>query len=321
MVPARPHRTAGFAAALVAGVTGVTGITAVTAPALQQPSIVASPAVELAAALQDLFQPSALSAGPETLSPSPIAHVGGVEASAGDWIINAYWTIQPWVEYGVELFGWGTGWLPWPIGLLAPQSDIIYNAWQPFAESVVYSLAFLVDGQFDLILPTLSAGIQTGINNLIQGEIAWILSFFPPLPPIGGAAAKLVSRTADPAAAAASTDSSAEADAEQPANSGRAAAEPQRSAISALEPPPAAQDPEINSQAARQSVRGSARASRSNPAVAAAAATQPAVAATQTGAVSTAAAPELTSPVRDSSDSGDSAGNAKGTAKVGRSAR
>lgn len=148
---ANSYFTAGMACCLVAAGVGAAPV-APAAPA------VASPAVRLA-----------------------------VAESPGDWIINAYNTVQPWVEYGVELFAWAVEWLPWPIGLLAPQADIVYGGWQPFAQSVVYSLAYLVDGRFDLIIPTLTLGVQTGVSNLIQGEIAWIASFFPPLPPIGSA--------------------------------------------------------------------------------------------------------------------------------------
>ncbi|MDA2950904.1 MAG: hypothetical protein O2892_18030, partial [Actinomycetota bacterium] len=189
----RSYLTAGLSAGLVLAATGA----AVVAPTAGPPPIrVASPAVALTAAFPQL----------------PVVDFSGVAESPGDWIINAYGVVQPWVEYGVELFAWATEWLPWPIGLLAPQSDIIYSGWQPFAESVVYSFAFLVDGEFDLIVPTLSAGIQTGISNLVQGEIAWILSFFPPLPPIGIAAAEAAAsarsagRTALPASAAVSTE-------------------------------------------------------------------------------------------------------------------
>lgn len=176
----RSYLTAGLSAGLVLAATSAAVVTPTAGPA---PITVASPAVQLSAALTPL------------LPQIPSVDFGGFGESPGDWIINAYGIIQPWVEYGVELFAWATEWLPWPIGLLAPQADIIYSGWQPFAESVVYSFAFLVDGQFDLIPPTLSAGIQTGITNLVQDEIAWILSFFPPLPPIGFAAAEPAAAT------------------------------------------------------------------------------------------------------------------------------
>ena len=191
MTPSVRNRvSAGMATGLVAALGGA----AVVAPGIDTPSVPAvmtlsSAAVELTAALQPLLQPGAAAEASAAAAAFVGADATEAAQSAGDWIINAYYTIQPWVEYGVQLFAWAFEWLPWPIGLLAPQAYIVYSGWQPFAESVAFSLAFLVDGQFDLVLPTLAAGIQTGLTNLVQGEIAWILSFFPPLPPIGFAAA------------------------------------------------------------------------------------------------------------------------------------
>lgn len=194
-VSARSRLTAGvFAAA-----AGIALVAPVAVPPAAVPSLtaIASPAIQLSAALSPLA-PLAPIAQPVRSAASTAAAVG---QTPGDWIINAYFTIQPWVEYGVEVFAWATEWLPWPIGLLAPQADIIYSGWQPFAESVAFALAYLVDGQFDLVLPTLTFGIQTGISTFIQNEIAWIASFFPPLPPIGFAAAAPAAAGAGAAAA------------------------------------------------------------------------------------------------------------------------
>jgi hypothetical protein len=84
----------------------------------------------------------------------------------------------------VELGAWAVGWLPWPIGLAAPQMIIAYSGIQPVTQALVYSTAYLIDGEFDLIGPTITNGIQTGVDNVIAGEISWFASFFPPLPPI-----------------------------------------------------------------------------------------------------------------------------------------
>ncbi|MGV1087714.1 MAG: hypothetical protein ACOYBX_07000 [Mycobacterium sp.] len=162
--------TAGLVAGLVASATIPT-----SAPALTEPRGVAVP-IELSA-----YELSA-----HELGAYKQAAVAGVTTSPGDVIISAYYAIQPWVAYGVELATWAAEYLPWPIDLIAPQVNIIYNGWQPFAESVAYSLAFLVDGQFDLVVPILTNGIQTGINTFVQGEVQWVLSFLPPLPPLPG---------------------------------------------------------------------------------------------------------------------------------------
>ena len=262
----RSYLTAGLSAGLVLAATGA----AVVAPTAGPPPIrVASPAVALTAAFPQL----------------PVVDFSGVAESPGDWIINAYGVVQPWVEYGVELFAWATEWLPWPIGLLAPQSDIIYSGWQPFAESVVYSFAFLVDGEFDLIVPTLSAGIQTGISNLVQGEIAWILSFFPPLPPIGIAAAEAAAsarsagRTALPASAAVSTEAAvSETAVSESAHTSTpgSAAEPEATPVAVAEPEAtqvAVAEPEAAVPPAPRATRGAARMPRTAPAASAAAVT------------------------------------------------
>lgn len=155
----RSALSAGLTAGLVAATTGAV----LTAPAPHVPAI-ASPAVELSAFVS--------------------ANVAGPTTSPGDVIINAYYAVQPWVQWGFEVGAWAFSWLPWPIGLLGPQINIAYTFWQPLTESVVFSLAFLVDGQFDLVWPTLTTGVQTAVNNLITGEINWISSFLPPLPPL-----------------------------------------------------------------------------------------------------------------------------------------
>jgi hypothetical protein len=175
MISVRSSLSAGLVAGLVAAGSGA----AFVAPAAVVPMpVLASPAVQLSAAVAALPQPAA--AAP-TL-PGPF--VPGAADSAGDAIINGYNAIQPWVQYGVELGAWAVGWLPWPIGLLGPQTTIVYSGVEPMTRALVYSTAYLIDGQPELVGPTLVNGFQTGVNNFVQGEAAWIAGFFPPLPPI-----------------------------------------------------------------------------------------------------------------------------------------
>ena len=94
--------------------------------------------------------------------------------------------------------------MPWPIGLIAPQMNIGYSAVEPLSQyPAVYSVAYAIDGQPELIPPTIKNGIQTSVNNLVQGELSWIASYFPPLPPIGGAAAVVAPKPPHRAAASA----------------------------------------------------------------------------------------------------------------------
>jgi hypothetical protein len=176
MVSVRSCLSAGLAAGVLTAAAGSVALVPLSAPPL--PAL-ASPAVQLSAAIAALPLPAA-AALPGI--PGPI-DVGSAD-SAGDWIINGYNAIEPWVQYSVELGAWAVSWLPWPIGLAAAQMNIAYNGIQPVTEALVYSTAYLIDGEFDLIGPTITNGIQTGVDNFIQGEISWFASFFPPLPPI-----------------------------------------------------------------------------------------------------------------------------------------
>jgi hypothetical protein len=175
MVSVRSCLSAGLAAGVLTAAAGSVALVPLSAPPL--PAL-ASPAVQLRAAIAALPLPAA--ALPNI--PDPI-DVGSAD-SAGDAIINGYNAIEPWVQYSVELGAWAVGWLPWPIGLAAPQMIIAYSGIQPVTQALVYSTAYLIDGEFDLIGPTITNGIQTGVDNFIAGEISWFASFFPPLPPI-----------------------------------------------------------------------------------------------------------------------------------------
>jgi hypothetical protein len=175
MVSVRSCLSAGLAAGVLTAAAGSVALVPLSAPPL--PAL-ASPAVQLRAAIAALPLPAA--ALPSI--PDPI-DVGSGD-SAGDAIINGYNAIEPWVQYSVELGAWAVGWLPWPIGLAAPQMIIAYSGIQPVTQALVYSTAYLIDGEFDLIGPTITNGIQTGVDNVIAGEISWFASFFPPLPPI-----------------------------------------------------------------------------------------------------------------------------------------
>lgn len=175
MVSVRSYLSAGLAAGLLTAAAGSVALAPVNAPPL--PAL-ASPAVQLRAAVAALPLPAA--ALPSIPDPIDVGSAG----SAGDLIINGYNAIEPWVAYSVELGAWAIGWLPWPIGLAAPQMNIAYSGIQPITQALVYSTAYLIDGEFDLIGPTITTGIQTGVDNFIQGEISWFASFFPPLPPI-----------------------------------------------------------------------------------------------------------------------------------------
>lgn len=135
--------------------------------------------IEFSAAVAPLLAP--FTSATAAVNPGPVAAATG---SAGEAIINTFNAVEPFVQYGFELAAWATGYLPWPIGWLGQQINIAYNTGEPIVQALVYSFAYLIDGQFDLIGPTLSYGLNLAVTNFVDGEIAWILSFLPPLPPL-----------------------------------------------------------------------------------------------------------------------------------------
>jgi hypothetical protein len=196
-VSARSYLVAGLVAATVgtAAVVQVdpAGRTGVDALSLR------SSGFDLAAAVAPLIQPftaAALSLADGAARPAPAAAavvdpsagepsvVAAATGSAGEAIINIFNTVEPFVQYGFELTAWAAGYLPWPIGWLGQQINIAYNTGEPIVQALVYSFAYLLDGQFDLIQPTLAFGFNLAVTNFVQGEINWVLSFLPPLPPL-----------------------------------------------------------------------------------------------------------------------------------------
>lgn len=143
---------------------------------------------DLSAAVSPLIQPftaAVLGLAGTTAEAAPgAAAVAAATGSAGEAIINTFNAIEPFVQYGFELTAWAAGYLPWPIGWLGQQINIAYNTGEPIVQALVYSFAYLIDGQFDLIGLTLTYGLNLAVTNFVQGEINWVLSFLPPLPPL-----------------------------------------------------------------------------------------------------------------------------------------
>lgn len=128
------------------------------------------------------------------LSPviSPVhVNVDVALTSAGSAIINGYNAIEPWVAYGFEVADYALSFVP-GLWWIAPAIDLAYFTIEPLVEAGVYSFAYLIDGQFGLIGPTIQAGIQNSINNAVQYAIDWVGSLvplppIPPFPPFPGA--------------------------------------------------------------------------------------------------------------------------------------
>lgn len=216
---------------LATGVAAATAVVIVASPVSPpSPMTSATPAFTLSAAVQPLVTPvqtaaaligtvtdaqpenqpkAAAKAAAVTLPTAPdwgLPSIGG--QSIGNAIINIYNAVEPWVQWGFEVVAWAGSYV---VGALAQQVNILYSSVEPIVGAIVYSCAYILDGEFSLVGPTLVSGVQTAAYNLIQGEIAWVLSFFPPLPPFGSALAAAASPAAAATAAgpAASTAASA----------------------------------------------------------------------------------------------------------------
>ena len=184
----------GMSAAAVAAPTFTPTPSAVTL------SAVVSPAVALRAAVEPLLDPVTIAAAEEFTpsvccsnpsdDPLPTALAG-----VGSVIINAYDALEPWVAYGFELADYALSFVP-GLWWIAPAIDLAYFSIEPLVQAGVYSFAYLLDGQFADIGPTLALGVQEAVNNFVFFGIAWIGSLiplpplppFPPVPPFGGAA-------------------------------------------------------------------------------------------------------------------------------------
>jgi hypothetical protein len=183
-VSVRSFLAAGLAAATLSAVVVVgvstprTDALTLSSDAVTWSSIELS-SIESSAAIAPLFAPFASATA--AVNAGPVAAATG---SAGEAIINTFNAVEPFVQYGFELAAWAAGYLPWPIGWLGQQINIAYNTGEPIVQALVYSFAYLIDGQFDLIGLTLSYGLNLAVTNFVEGEIAWLLSFLPPLPPL-----------------------------------------------------------------------------------------------------------------------------------------
>jgi hypothetical protein len=106
-------------------------------------------------------------------------------ASIANTIENIYTFVEPYVQYGFQLLAYVVGFVPW-IGILAPQINFLYNLFEPIVQSALFNTLDWLSGtiSFSTGLSNLWSATTSSINYFIQTEINWVLSFFPPLPPL-----------------------------------------------------------------------------------------------------------------------------------------
>ena len=179
-VSVRSYLVAGLAAATMSAAV----VVPVTTPRVDTVNL---PSIELTAAILPLIQPVAAAAAS---SPKPAAAVVAPTANAaatgslGNAIINTYDALEPWVAWGFELADWALSFVP-GLWWIAPAIDLAYFTAEPIVQSLVYSFAYLIDGQPALIGPTIQAGLTQAADNFATYAFYWLYSLvpLPPLPP------------------------------------------------------------------------------------------------------------------------------------------
>ena len=171
-------------ASLAAATMSAAVVVPVTTPRVDTVNL---PSIELTAAILPLIQPVAAAAAS---SPKPAAAVVAPTANAaatgslGNAIINTYDALEPWVAWGFELADWALSFVP-GLWWIAPAIDLAYFTAEPIVQSLVYSFAYLIDGQPALIGPTIQAGLTQAADNFATYAFYWLYSLvpLPPLPP------------------------------------------------------------------------------------------------------------------------------------------
>ncbi len=240
---------------LAAGLAAVTLSAATVVPmASPRPDVVIMGSLDLTASVSPLIQPLVPAAA--AVVPGPTAAATG---SPGDTIINAYNVLEPWVAYGFELADWALGFVP-VVWWVSPAVDLAYFTAEPIVQSLVYSFAFLIDGQTELIGPTLQIGVNEAATNFVTYSFYWFTSLvpLPPLPPfpvfpvasVSPAAASVVSRAARVASSATAELETATEVGTEAADAG-STEQPDATGTIAAEAPPARRAPSRSTRTQR----------------------------------------------------------------------
>jgi hypothetical protein len=132
----------------------------------------------------------ALTAASALLTPAAMtnAAVGPLtlaSGSIGNAIEAAYLAIEPWVQYGFNLAAYAAGFV---VGPLAYQINFFYYLFEPIVQSGLFNTLDWLGGEITFAqgLSNFWAATTVSINQFINTEINWVLSFLPPLPPLPG---------------------------------------------------------------------------------------------------------------------------------------
>jgi len=197
-----------------AAVAAIAASAIAIAPAvIPKPSDETVPAIHFPAAPVTSQQMLDLLAAAEPGAPSPVSSAPLQTAvspvplnAAGDFIVNTWNAVLPWIDYGVNLVDYVLGFIPL-VSLVGDQINIFYyNLIRPVTNSFVVDLvAPVVDAPLDPAsyingLITLGSVAFNGLINTAIAEFNYILGAIlpplPPLPPLSVVAAAAASPTA-----------------------------------------------------------------------------------------------------------------------------
>ncbi|MEH3129863.1 MAG: hypothetical protein PGN27_07880 [Mycolicibacterium neoaurum] len=251
----RPYLMAGVAVVAAGSISFPSSVTPAGAPAVRHDSVALTAQARsfdaLPAALVAV-RPTTPDSGPtelpkllaEALDAAPPAQASALALPGlGNAIIDAYYTVMPWVDWGVNLAVYATEWIPL-VNLLTPQIDIFYYSLiRPIITSGVFNFAYWVGGAIDFsqALTNFFNESVAAAGNFVNTEIDWFLSFLPPLPPFFPLAA---ASQAVMAVEGARTAVQIPADPESsPESSDEQQSEPNETATPTPTPDPTSQDP------------------------------------------------------------------------------
>jgi hypothetical protein len=145
---------------------------------------------QASALLQPTGMATALTAAAPLLQAGGMTNAMATPAAApgsiGEAIENAYLAYEPWVQYGVNLVAWAAGF----VVPFTAQINFLYYLGEPIVQAVLFNTIDFLDGtvSFAQGLNNISAATTASINQFINTEINWALSFLPPFPPFGSVA-------------------------------------------------------------------------------------------------------------------------------------
>jgi hypothetical protein len=130
----------------------------------------------------------ALTAASALITPAAMTNAAVVPAasgSIGDAIKAGYLLVEPYVQYGFDLAAYAVGYLPY-VGFLAPQIYFFYDLFEPMVQAGLFNTIDFLQGSISFAqgLANFWDATTASINQFINTEIYWALSFLPPLPPL-----------------------------------------------------------------------------------------------------------------------------------------